>query len=354
MPLPSFPIFIDVLDPAKNGLYPSFSSQVKTETLAVIRDKNFAQAIVAMQSNASGSGGPWTAIDISAATVTVSIDNPDLFPTQGLFYVNDGSGTTSGLAENIGNQNLQNALNALANISAAGGLTCEIIGTDFVLTWNNNGPQSLLTSSTGSLYPASEITITRLQLGVTGAAGDGQPEIQSIQISQLPATLQNSFTITAGSPATMNGILSLATPGMLARFDSLPPTAQSFSAIYQVDIQFPGDIESTTILQIPVTVSRDVIKNGITALPPFTTGLTFNNGIEVLFGSVTALSSGAGTLSGLTTVGEVRTGGAVIFSVSGVSNGWFLRAGTDATSGGIQRPDDFNSSTNAVVWQQWM
>jgi len=354
MALPNFPAFIDVLDPAQDGLYPSFSSQVKTPTIAVVRDKILPLAIVAMQADSSGTV-PWDAIDISVATVTVSIDNPDLFPSQGSFYLNDGSGPASALLSTIGNQNLQNALNALANITAAGGLTCEIIGSDFVLTWNNNGPQSLLTASTGSLYPTSQITVTEVQLGVTGGAGVGKPEIQSIQISQLPATLQNAFTITAGTPATMNGILSLATPGMLARFDALPPGTQSFNATLQVDIQFPGDAEARTVLQIPVTVHRDVIKNGVSALPPFSTPLTFTNGIELLFGTVTALSSGAGTLSGLPTINGQRTGGGVMFSISsGATNGWYLRAGTDVTTTGIQRPDDFNSSTNAVVWQQFL
>lgn len=349
MPLPSFPLFIDVLDPAENGLYPTFSSQVKTDTLAVVRDKSLYLAIVAMMANAAGTT-PWSSIDISTATVTVSIDNPDLFPSQGSFFLNDGSGPTSALLWNIGNQNLQNALNALANITTAGGLTCEVIGTDFVLTWNNNGPQSLLTAATGSLYPASAIVVKELQLGIVGGAGIGRPEIQSIQINQLPATLQSSFTITAGSPMTMNGVVSLNTPGMLARFDSLLPTVQSFDAILQVDIQFPG-LAIQTILQIPVTVHRDVVRGGISALPPFSSPLTFANGIELLFGIVTALSSGAGTLSGLATINGQRTGGGVIFSISGITNGWTLQPYTGQPG---QPPDDYNVSTNNVIWVQFI
>lgn len=350
MALPYFPLFVDFLDPALTGLYPTFSSQVKTTSIATVRNKILPLAIVAMQANSAGTT-PWTASDISLATISVSIDNPDLFPTQGEFYLNDGSGPTPPLISNIGNQNLQNALNALANTTAVGGVSVEIIGTDFVVTWNENGAQSLLTASPGSLYPASTIVVTQLQEGTSN-----QPEIQSIQIAQLPATSQTSFTLISGSPATMNGILSLDTPGMLARFDALAPGTISFDAILQVDVQFSGE-GPQTILQMPVTVHRDVIRNGISSLPVFSTPLTTQNGIESLFGIVTALSSGAGTLSGLPTVnGQRQTPGGVLFSLAsnGITNGWFLTTYIGQSGTGFQEPDDFNASTNPVIWQQFL
>jgi hypothetical protein len=344
MALPSFPAFIDVLDPALDGLYPSFSSQIKTDAIATVRDKSIYLAIVAMQANTGGTT-PWTAIDISAATIRVSIDAPDLEPTQGNFYLNDGTGPTAALLSSIGPSNLQNALNGLAGITSAGGLTIEQIGQDFICTWNSNGAQSLLTATTGSLYPASTVLIANQQVGTSS-----QPAIQSIRVLQLPATIQSAFTLNSGSPATMNGVLQLNTPGMLARFDALTPGTLTFNATFQVDIQFPGQ-DPQTVLQIPVTVHRDVIRDGTGASNSFSPILTEATGIQCLFGTVTALSSGAGTLSGLATANGARTGGAVIFSISGVTNGWYLTAYT-AQAG--QKPDDYNVSTNNVIWVQFI
>lgn len=352
MALPYFPLFIDVLDAGLDGLYNSFSSQTKVPTLASVRDKGLYLSVTGLQTNTGGTT-PWSNIDLSTATVSASIDAPDLFPSQGSFFLASGS-TSAALAYNIGPSNLGTALNALTTISGAGGLTVTQEGEDFICTWNTNGAQPLVTASSGSLYPASKVTITELQKGTSNL-----PEIQSISIEQLPATLQTVFTPVSYSGYTaMQGELSLATPGMLARFDSLPPGTQSFAATLQVDVQFPGQ-DPQTILTLPVTVMRDVIKNGIGAVPIFSTPATeafVNAGfVHSWFATIIALSSGAGTLSGIATANSATAlGTSGQFLVSGITTGWFLRAGTDATSAGIQRPDDYNASTNAVVWQQYL
>lgn len=349
MSLPNFPAFIDVLDPEKTGLYPTFASTVKTTSLAVVRDKIFPLAIVAMQKDLGGSV-PWDAIPLTGATVTVSIDNPDLFPSQGSYFLNDGSGPTGALPSSDGSTTVAVALNALANLTAQGGVTVVQTDQDFIVTWNQNGARALLTATTGSLYPASSIQIEELQAG-----NSTQPEIQCISIRQLPATIQSSFTAGSGSPTPFNGILNLNTPGMVARFDALPVGTETFDATFQVDIQFPGDAEPTTVLLLPITVHRDVIRGLISAQPPFPSVLTQGTGIESWFQTVSALSSGAGSLSGISTAsGASKVGRAGLFGIAGITNGWSLWAGTNTTGPGIQLPDDYNASTNAVFWQQFI
>ncbi len=71
--------------------------------------------------------------------------------------------------------------------------------------------------------------------------------------------------------------------------------------------------------------------------------------------TITSLSSGSGSLSAVPTA----NGAAALNSLFAFLNGtipqiWLLRAGTDATGDGIQRPNDYNASTNAVVWQQFI
>lgn len=71
-------------------------------------------------------------------------------------------------------------------------------------------------------------------------------------------------------------------------------------------------------------------------------------------GTITALTGGSPNgLDGVVTAGGATPPNTLIlFNISGVVNGWWIRTGTDATSTGIQRPLDFNASTNAVVWQR--
>jgi hypothetical protein len=345
MALPFFPVFVDVLDPQKNGLYSSFSSPVgqKVPSLVEVRNKGLYLAVCAMQQNSAGTT-PWLNIDLTTATVRVTIDNADLFPTQGGFYLISGS-TSAALASNIGQTNVQNALNGLTTISGAGGLTVTQVGPDFVCTWNNNGAQPLITSSPGSLYPASQITVTETQAGTSSL-----PEIQVISIRQLPATLQGTFTVTSYTGYTAaQGELQLNTPGMLARFDSLGASVTSFAAVLQVDVQFPGQ-DPQTILQVPVTVNRDVLQSGISSLPPyFITGY-----VESWFQTITGLSSGAGTLSALGTAGgQSKLGRAGFFFNVGITQGWTLVAYTSQSGPGFQQPNDFNASTNPVIWQQF-
>lgn len=252
MALPYMPLNIDVNDADKGGLYGSFFSRDKITALTQIRDNGLYLAIRAMQDDVTGFK-PWSDVDISTATVSVSIDNPDLFPTSGTFPLRFGptatantvngsssvtiSGSTAGiingmnvsgvgiaigttiiivgsivtlstpaiasgtgsslyfynqtasLAASVGSSNLQTALNSLASMSAAGAVTVSQQETDFVVTWNIDGVQPLIQGDSGSLYPASSIEVLEMQAG-----SSTQPEIQVIRVLQLPATFQGSFT----------------------------------------------------------------------------------------------------------------------------------------------------------------
>jgi hypothetical protein len=261
MALPYTPLNIDVNDPAKSGLYSSFATSTKIAAPTQIRDNGLYLAIRAMEADTSNSR-PWDDIDITAATVSVSIDNPDLFPTSGSFTLNFGptttgnltsgsasvtiTGSTAGIANGmyvvglgitagttatisgstvtlsanatasgtgeslyfynpssslvstVGASNLQVALNAIASIIAAGGVTATQTNTDFIVTWNNLGAQPLIQGNPGSLYPASSIQVLEIQAGSATL-----PEIQLIRILQQPATFQGTFTAFPGAGATV-------------------------------------------------------------------------------------------------------------------------------------------------------
>jgi hypothetical protein len=177
------------------------------------------------------------------------------------------------------------------------------------------------------------------------------PQIGIAQTNQsVPPFLAEltAFTYNAASgsnPPFLEGLLSLSSSTIAAALGNSP----SLKAIFEVDwVNGPQEL----IIQCACVIGRSVFfSGGSPPLPPLSYSLFIQNRI----GSLTAVSSGAGTLSGIATASsQTALNTAVIFLVSGITNGWFLRIGTDITSGGIQRPDDFNASTNAVVWQQFL
>lgn len=312
----------------------------------VVRQNGFYVAVQAMQATTTGLA-PWQQIDLSSATVSASIDIPDLPPEQGTFNLAfNGSNTTVPVVYSIGASNLQNAFNALPSIITAGGVTVTPDGSDFLVTFKANGTQPLISGATVDLYPASSITAVTDQAGTSSL-----PAIQILSIQQLPATFQNNFTFTSGIAF---GELQMATPAMVARFNALPPGTQSLAAELEITVQFPGS-DPQTILLAPVSVLRNVIRSGAIVQPPFPIALQQGTGVESWFFTVNALSSGAGTLSGIATAsGASKLGRAGIFALSGISTGWFLNGYTGQSGAGYQEPDDFNASTNPVIWQQFL
>lgn len=71
---------------------------------------------------------------------------------------------------------------------------------------------------------------------------------------------------------------------------------------------------------------------------------------------ITGLTGGGATnLDGQATAGGVEDPGhTVLLNISSVAQIWQLQAGTDAedVAGGVVRPDDYNASTNAVIWRR--
>ena len=123
-------------------------------------------------------------------------------------------------------------------------------------------------------------------------------------------------------------------------------------------IVFVDRSSSTTLLTVPSTGEPVVVRfvwNGTIwkLVETVVSQDTGYSGYRNLIGIVDALSSGSGTLSGVPTVNDSTSLNTIVdFLVSGIPNKWFLDIGQDATGPGVQRPDDWNTSTNAVVWRQ--
>lgn len=133
---------------------------------------------------------PFSYVDFSGSTTKLGIGTIDATPTAGTFTITFGANTTSALAYNISASALSTALNALASIITAGGVTVSLLTTgQYQVTFTTPAVTALMTGSATGLAPSSNIVVSRL---LTGSASVS--EIQKIKLLQIPAVYQNSWT----------------------------------------------------------------------------------------------------------------------------------------------------------------
>lgn len=124
------------------------------------------------------------------AQVYVGIGNPGAAPVSGSFTLSWGGNTTSALPYNATPTQVQTALNALASITTAGGVSVVgIQGGPWQVIWTTAGSQALITADTDLLFPASGSEIYEDRAGASGIT-----EIQVIGLIVQPAALASSFT----------------------------------------------------------------------------------------------------------------------------------------------------------------
>lgn len=153
-----------------------------------------------LQANpSSGTSGqlPYSYIDpATVLPVSLALGTIGLPPTAGTFTVNYGANTTAALAFNITAAALATAVNALASVTSAGGVTITGgPGGPFRIAFNTPGVIStLFIVNPADLSPTSQGIVA---VAVTGSAGVN--EVQVITLIQNPAALLASWTATYGA-----------------------------------------------------------------------------------------------------------------------------------------------------------
>lgn len=142
---------IDLSDETCKGLLASADTESLAQTPAFVRRDGRGRSLRFL--TPAGVGFDDAGID-NASLVEVAIGTPDSPPTSGAFTLTFGANTTSSLAYNITGANLQTALNALASITAAGGVTVTQDSGLYIVAFNSVGAQSLITFNKGTLAPA--------------------------------------------------------------------------------------------------------------------------------------------------------------------------------------------------------
>lgn len=330
----------DISDGGLTGLLKATTSKIKLPAPRFTRNQIARRRIRLVVPNETS--GLWTTQDLTGATIIVAIGEPDAAPTSGTFTLTYGANTTSALDYDVSASAMQTALNLLASIIAAGGVTVtKETGAFYTITFTSVGARTQITGSASSLHPLCSV------VGDTATEGDASTaEIQTIALVQQYLAYSDSWV---GGASVATGTLEFNTLALRQKFAN--ETGDEIEETMEIKVAFPGE-DLDVVYHATVSLNRDLItQTGISALTvagPLTptTGIAFD-------ASITGYTGGGATkLDGLATVGlSVNRVLAFIEATDGLRL-YALVAGTDAESSpAVIRPDDYNASTNAKVWK---
>lgn len=137
-------------------------------------------------------GSLFREIPLSATTIKLWIGGIELAPTGGTWKAKVGVNETAALQWNVSRTDLETALNALASVTSAGGLTVlEKTGTPqaanyYLISWTNPLATAVVESAANALTPKSRIS--------TYGGTDPDIKTQAVVLEQYPPLFTDQFT----------------------------------------------------------------------------------------------------------------------------------------------------------------
>jgi hypothetical protein len=182
--------------------------------------------------------------------IKVAVGAIDEAPAAGTWTMSFSGDTTSALPYNATATQLQAALNALASITSAGGVTVSKIGDNYNIAFNLVGARTELTTDPTSLIPLSAATVALLQQGTASKVA-----ISLVHLQRTVAGLATTFTQTEDCEITIESLG--AWDGSKATFRlSISPDPKGGSFTISFDPQTGNDV-STSAIQVGAS-SQDV------------------------------------------------------------------------------------------------
>jgi hypothetical protein len=262
MPLPTtHKLFIDV----KAGLaYPNFSSTSPVSNPSFFLGDLAKLQIFFIEQTGLGSYPRQEVAGLGSPGIRVAIGQIDASPTAGHFHLTFGGDTTTNQTYAVTAANLQADLNALASITAAGGVTVSKVGDNYAIKFNSNGSRGAFTGDASALIPLSTVGISVLQ------EGDGsKPEIVLVHLQQTVAALATSFTALPASTATVTTLSAWDGSRAVYRASISPdPKGGTFSLGFDADTG--TDVSTTSIavgstaLEVQNALSVDALADKVT------------------------------------------------------------------------------------------
>lgn len=125
-------------------------------------------------------------------------------PESGTFTLTYGANTTTALAYNASTTAVAAALNALASITSAGGVSVSgEAGGPYQVTFTNAGVRTAISATTGALYPLTQATIYEAREGTVDVSS-----IQIIALDRQSAALAETFTDLPAASGTVEELIA--------------------------------------------------------------------------------------------------------------------------------------------------
>ena len=248
-------------------------------------------------------------------TIKFGIGSRTASPETGTYTLTFGGNTTSGLDAAATAGAIQTALNGLAAISSAGGVSVTgELADHFTVRFNSAGTQGSITADVSQLIPD---TVAVIDERIAGSAS--VKEIQEIQLRLTPAVYQDSWsdlstTVTATIATTVTGT------GTANEVQRLSFSQAPFAGSYQ--LSFPA-----TAFTVSSTVTSGVFITTVTH------GLALNQPVTITGFDTTITGYTRGTTYFVKTIPEVQqftvaataggtliTGSATVVTSSGTTN----------------------------------
>jgi hypothetical protein len=224
-------------------------------------------------------GRPYRSVDKSAADLILALGQKKGALTGGDWTITWGGDTTASLAYNASAQAVQDALNALASITSAGGVDVvkAAAASRYRITFRSNGARALPTVEDSELIPDSQANISTR---ITGTASkqavqvislDLDPAVMQSDFTDLPTSVTATVTTPTGGSASASEVQKIAWDG--------PITGGSFS------ITIPSDTRSVTAAVVAgvftttanhgFAIGEPVTPSGFSNVANFANGTTY-------------------------------------------------------------------------------
>lgn len=300
MPNPSLTLWIDS---SSSRLLSGWQS-VSSATIPVLKQGDTIGVEVHWVS--SFQGGSMSEVEFPpSAAMTLAIGAIDIAPTAGSFKLSYGPNETASLGFAATALQVQDALNALASITADGGVTVTKISTSYRVVFNvAKIPSYTLTVGSNELFPSSSIGVNNARTGTALIK-----QIYQIHIKQAPVANITSFVSQSPSAGNVAVIHQQAFSGdsSVWRVSIAPePRDGTFLLTFSIGsgnyMTFPISIDATAAeIVSALTLVANFVSWGCIKTGRFSWDISTSNssvaGMDINDGGIISFNSKYGVLS---------------------------------------------------------
>jgi hypothetical protein len=254
---------------------------------------------------------PFVVVDKTTTSVKFGVGSRTGTPETGTYTLTFGGDTTSALDAAVTAGQVQTALNALAAISSAGGVTVTgELAEHFTVRFATAGTQGSITADVSQLIPDTVAVIGERVVGSATAK-----EVQEVQLRLTPAVYQSTWTnlstaVTATFATTVTGS---ATNNEVQR---LSFSQKPFSGTYRLTTPSSsitiGSLVTAGVFIAPanhgLAINQPVTLTGFSALTGYSNGTQyFVQSIPQSTQFTVSVTAGGTSLTGTATTGSVVT-----------------------------------------------